>query len=163
MEGQMSEFNNDKSDNVKNGEAVANHDGHGRNHQQGRGNNGRHHHNGPRNYERRNRYNNSNEKSNGENRKAPKENIAQREVGKNIADVPVKKSIQAQNNTADARDVHTQRNPKHQKFGVARDSQRNREFVKVEETREDIIRDIGRIEKEIELEIKEISALKFGM
>lgn len=35
--------------------------------------------------------------------------------------------------------------------------------IKVEETKEDIIRDIGRIEKEIELEIKEISALKFGI
>ena len=158
----MSELNNDKANNVKSGDGGANHDGHGRNYQQGRGN-GRHHHNGHRNYEKRNRYNNPNEKSNGENRRDAKDNIAQREAGKNIADGPVKKSIQAQNNAPDNREVHTQRNPKHQKFGAARDSQRNRESVKVEETREDIIRDIGRIEKEIELEIKEISALKFGM
>ena len=46
--------------------------------------------------------------------------------------------------------------------GYQRDYNRSRN-IKVEETKEDIIRDIGRIEKEIELEIKEISALKFGI
>ncbi|MBE7064363.1 MAG: hypothetical protein E7384_00890 [Ruminococcaceae bacterium] len=49
-------------------------------------------------------------------------------------------------------------------------NQRQRDFIKkknhhvrVEETVEDIDIDIGRIEKEIELEIKEISAFKFGL
>lgn len=42
---------------------------------------------------------------------------------------------------------------------------RNKDFkkIKVEETIEDIEKDIARIEKEIDLEIKEIMALKLGL
>ncbi len=127
---------------------------------------------------------------------ANKENFAQRESGKNIADVPVKRSIQSQNNTSEgsAQNNVVKKNQAHKEHATKptqlhentagekegfhtqqRNSKAPRNFqrdgakprsaanIKVEETREDIIRDIGRIEKEIELEIKEISALKIGM
>lgn len=112
-----------------------------------------------------------------ENASSGKENIAQRESGRNIADDPVKRSIQAQNNAAGSSeskqsfnnaDAAQNGNIKKHKHSHQRNFSRDnrsraQSSVKVEETREDIIRDIGRIEKEIELEIKEISALQFGM
>ena len=184
----MSESNNDKMTTVKSGESKAVQEGQNKNFQPNRnGGNGRPHNGGYRNHGRRNRPENRYDRNNGENQKSAKENIAQREGGRNIADVPVKRAVQShgangetesfskknfhENNSqkndfqhningAEDREVHTQRNPKHHKPNFSREAQKH---IKVEETREDIIRDIGRIEKEIELEIREISALKFGM
>ncbi len=146
-----------------------------RNGSQGHRNGGRNSHGGHRgnhNHRSRNHY----DRERNESAKTGKESIAQREGGRNIADGPVKRSIQAQNvqNTGDAVTAssnnegasgQSQRNFSKPQKNFQRDANRNRHqnHIKVDETREDIIRDIGRIEKEIELEIKEISALKFGM
>lgn len=51
------------------------------------------------------------------------------------------------------------RNPRQGGF----DRRKSQNHVRVEETIQDIDIDIGRIEKEIELEIKEIATLKFGL
>lgn len=66
------------------------------------------------------------------------------------------------------KDVNREGQNSTQQFGNQRrrnnyNNQRDRRDVKVEETVEDIKRDINRINKEIELEIKEITALKMGI
>ena len=53
--------------------------------------------------------------------------------------------------------------PKQKNEGFKNNRKEKKNFVKPEETAEDIRKDTKRIEKEIELEIKEIGALKLGL
>ena len=86
----------------------------------------------------------------------------------NAAGTPENNAAQ---NAGDVKPENAQRSPKNLNEG-GREPRKNprhngidkrKSQIRVEETIQDIDIDIGRIEKEIELEIKEIAAFKFGL
>lgn len=83
------------------------------------------------------------------------QNLTKKNSQPHVRNVPKKNGEQSSDSNREFK-----KNPRQNNFERRKSSHAN---VRVEETIQDIDIDIGRIEKEIELEIKEIAAFKFGL